>query len=385
MAPDLAIDKLQDLAPNSLILDPMTGSGTVVRHASMLGHRAVGTDLDPLAVLMSRVSTTPVADGTIERLAAEAVLRAERAENIVLPWIDEDVETQNFVNFWFGPEQRGDLRKLAHALSPAANCVTPDESAALDVLRIALSRIIVTKKVGASLAWDVSHSRPHKVMDTSDFDVMKAFKKSVEQVRQILANEPPAGNTDISRCDARALTGVLDGSIDAVITSPPYLNAIDYMRGHRLSLVWLGHRLTDLRYIRSNSIGAERGPDDAVRAQQFSRIQNAMCVTSDLARKHQIMVARYAEDLHNLLHETNRVLRQQGQAIFVVGNSCLKGTFIRNSDGVREAALINGLSVQSIIERELPQTSRYLPMPVGNDAPLGKRMRTETILSFIKP
>jgi hypothetical protein len=33
------------------------------------------------------------------------------------------------------------------------------------------------------------------------------------------------------------------------------------MRGHRLSLVWLGYRLADLRRIRSDSIGAERGPN----------------------------------------------------------------------------------------------------------------------------
>ena len=52
-----------------------------------------------------------------------------------------------------------------------------------------------------------------------------------------------------------------DESIDMVITSPPYLNAIDYLRGHRLSLVWLGHQLSGLRMIRSGSVGAERGPD----------------------------------------------------------------------------------------------------------------------------
>src|SRR3712207_7608036 len=49
----------------------------------------------------------------------------------------------------------------------------------------------------------------------------------------------------------------------AAITSPPYLNAIDYLRGHRLSLVWLGYRIGDLRLTRAVSIGAERRPDPA--------------------------------------------------------------------------------------------------------------------------
>jgi len=43
-----------------------------------------------------------------------------------------------------------------------------------------------------------------------------------------------------------------------VLTSPPYLNAIDYLRGHRLALVWLGHELGPLKEIRANSVGAER-------------------------------------------------------------------------------------------------------------------------------
>ena len=41
-----------------------------------------------------------------------------------------------------------------------------------DCLWLALSRIIVTKHVGATLAWDVSHSRPHKVRTENDFDVL---------------------------------------------------------------------------------------------------------------------------------------------------------------------------------------------------------------------
>jgi tRNA G10 N-methylase Trm11 len=58
MAPELAIAELTNLKPNSIVLDPMAGSGTVVRHASELGLRAVGFDLDPLAVLMSRAWTS---------------------------------------------------------------------------------------------------------------------------------------------------------------------------------------------------------------------------------------------------------------------------------------------------------------------------------------
>jgi DNA modification methylase len=74
-------------------------------------------------------------------------------------------------------------------------------------------------------------------------------------------------------------------SVDAVLTSPPYLNAIDYMRGHRMSLVWLGHSLTELRHIRSNSIGAERGSAYADTAGVLRSIKKAMGPIGDLPQR----------------------------------------------------------------------------------------------------
>ena len=45
--------------------------------------------------------------------------------------------------------------------------------------------------------------------------------------------------------------------------SPPYLTAIDYLRGHRLALVWFGSGILDQRSVRAGSIGAE---SSAIRA-----------------------------------------------------------------------------------------------------------------------
>ena len=68
MAPELALANLVDLPKGQIVLDPMSGSGTVLRQASALGHKAYGFDVDPLAVLMSRVWTTAVNDATVEAL-----------------------------------------------------------------------------------------------------------------------------------------------------------------------------------------------------------------------------------------------------------------------------------------------------------------------------
>ena len=77
MAPELALAGLESLRPGSLVLDPFAGSGTVLRQATELGHRAVGFDLDPLSVLMTRVWTTPVSDDATSEMASW-VLAASR-------------------------------------------------------------------------------------------------------------------------------------------------------------------------------------------------------------------------------------------------------------------------------------------------------------------
>lgn len=63
MAADIALDELVALPSGSVVLDPMAGSGTVLRVAADLGHRALGFDVDPLAVLMTKVWTTPIDPG----------------------------------------------------------------------------------------------------------------------------------------------------------------------------------------------------------------------------------------------------------------------------------------------------------------------------------
>ncbi len=103
----------------------------------------------------------------------------------------------------------------------------------------------------------------------------------------------------------------------------------------------------------------------------------------ELPRRQAAIVARYAGDVYRFMSEVARVLKPEGKAILVVGNSCLNGAFVRNSDGVIKAASMVGLRLLSQVERELPIQNRYLPMPTDNKKPLGKRMRTETILTFV--
>ena len=214
-----------------------------------------------------------------------------------------------------------------------------EDNASLDLIRLALSRIIVTKEPRASLARDTSHSRPHKVLKDSDFQVFQALEQLIQLLKRRLAQHPPSGLADVNSGDAHRLDTVGSGTVDAIITSPPYLNATDYLRGHRLALVWLGYTLKQLRQTRSSSIGAERAPDDLQVRHLFSQIWAAMGDLQELPNRYRLMAERYAEDLYRMVSEIARVLRPGGAATLVVGNSCLK-SHLQNSAVERDFAAL---------------------------------------------
>jgi len=380
MAPEIAFNALADIRHDSVILDPMVGSGTVLRTVSDLGFQGVGFDLDPLSVLMSKVGTTPLNSKILKEKTDTIISTAceLNSNDLHLPWIDSDTETNSFINFWFASTQKDPLRKLSYILhdlkGPYANA-----------LRIGLSKLIITKNTGASLAGDVSHGRPHKIRDKNDYDVFSSYKNACYSLAKILDFQSLQGSAIVKLGDARNLNLVKNESIDAVITSPPYLNAIDYMRGHKFALVWLGYRIQELRLIRSNSVGAEKGPDNGSECEKASVITKQLKDYDKLPSRIQKMIIRYILDMYDIIAECSRVLKIGGKATFVVGNSSLQGIYIRNTAIVDTIAYLNGLRLESEIEREIPVNKRYMPAPAYRKVSTFKnRMRTESVMTFFK-
>jgi hypothetical protein len=86
------------------------------------------------------------------------------------------------------------------------------------------------------------------------------------------------------------------------------------------------------------------------------------------------------------LREAHRVLKMGGRAVYVVGNSTLRGTFIRNSSIVAAAAREVGFELNAKHIRTLPANRRYLPPPKAGKISdtLDGRMRQEVVLVFDK-
>lgn len=380
MAPEIAFEALKGLPRGSTILDPMAGSGTVLKTISEKGFNGLGYDIDPLAVLMTKAWTSNIEAEKFLKRSNEIVQEAHelRLPDIHLPWIDDDPETKAFINFWFGRRQINSLRKLSFLLS---NTKGPYS----DLCKIALSRIIITKTNGASLAADISHSRPHKVKETNDFDVLLNYGRSCDRLAKFFPSVKELDTVKVYQGDARKLKKIDDHSVDAIVTSPPYLNALDYMRGHKMSLVWLGHSISELSHIRSVNVGAEKAPEKSHDKNLISEITKGLDGVKQLPSRKLKMVQRYAVDMHKVLGECYRVLEKKGRATFVVGNSCVDGVYIQNSKIINRAADIHGFTLKERTWRKIPENRRYLPPPNNDEkSSLGKRMRTEVILTFNK-
>jgi hypothetical protein len=374
MAPEIALDKIDLLTKaGATVLDPMCGSGTVVRLAAEHERVGIGADLDPLAVIITRTACHPAwADELVERAEAVAI-RAWRYSGKLPEWIAKDTETREFVDYWFAQEQAEDLSRLARVLFTAPRRDDP--------LRVAFSRMIVTKERGASLARDTSHSRPHKVTETNDYDVFTEFVKSAKKLATLIGGEGIKHRPSIRRADARALTHVKSGSVDLTVTSPPYLNAIDYLRGHKMSLVWMGWTASGIRELRGTSVGVERGMDEVAPEVQ-AIAERAVPRMGDLPARRQGMVLRFTHDMDRLARSLARVTKRKGYLVVVVADSQLKGVSISNADICAGAATRHGFEMVERAERQLPSQHRYLPPPTASTGTLATRMKHEIIFTF---
>jgi DNA modification methylase len=177
-----------------------------------------------------------------------------------------------------------------------------------------------------------------------------------------------------------------DGSIDLVLTSPPYLNAIDYMRCSKFSLVWMGHNVIDLRRIRGESVGAEISTEQALEEHWVQSLIMQLGLKSRLPDRDCAILSQYVWDMGAAIREVSRILKRGGRAVYVVGDSTMRGTFVRNSSIVQAIAEEHGLKLQSRHSRTLPPNRRYLPPPsaLSSTATMDGRMREEVVLEMKK-
>ena len=383
MAPSIVWESLPDNGKRLRVLDPMAGSGTTLVSARVKGHQAIGFDTDPLALLIARAWCSDIDPDRLKHRSNLVLERAQRISECLTAEqaypVHADEETRSFLSFWFDDRNRIQLTSLSRCVSRVHN--TREKT----LLWCAFSRLIITKKSGASLAMDISHSRPHRKYEEAPIRPFDKFQHAVDYIIEkspFAYNPTKAPAVIIRNGDVRNLP-FKGNSVDMVITSPPYLNAIDYIRGHKFSLVWMGYSIAILRSIRSDNIGTERSGTLA----ETDFIQNAlkkMIGAQKLDRKFRGMVSRYISDMNRVFYELKRVLKKNGKAIIVIGDSMIRGVFVNNSEGLIYLAHQNGMRLLSRATRTLAENRRYLPPPNSwaSGSKMQTRMKEEVVLKF---
>ncbi|MET7761927.1 hypothetical protein ABZS71_07780 [Streptomyces sp. NPDC005393] len=375
MAPELAAAKVSSLTSDAVVLDPMMGSGTFPIMAARSGHRAFGCDTDPLAIV---IADTLASDYQLSDFLQQASVVHEKAMAMQDVDVQVDPETSKFIDFWFDPTARARLSALASAIMQA-----PPQLMA--PLWCAYSRLIISKDVGASRARDVSHSRPHRVRDNASFDPVEKFIASAKAVAARVSNSrelncrsgSPTPSPVILRADARNLP-FEQASVDAVMTSPPYLIAIDYLRGHRMSLVWMGYSISYLRSLRSGNIGSEAGLMVEVPLQEVVETSYSGSLPDRSVR----IIGRYVRDMDQVMEELARVVKPGGLVSFVMADARMNGVQVSIENILLRLGQRNGLVHRSRVSRSLPESRRYLPPPRDSKGALDGRMKEEVILTF---
>ena len=370
-------------APGEAVLDPMMGSGTTLVEALHCGRRAIGCDLDPLAVRIARIKSRaddiPALEGSLRDLLASLFQIFWDASNLDKElrrrFSDHD---QAFIDYWFLPQTQRELMALILAIEQES------DPAIREFLEVVLSSIIVTKSGGVSRARDLAHSRPHLDKTKTPREAISQFEAKARKMIRALAERPTfATEAEIHLSDARQLP-LADDSVDLIVTSPPYANAIDYMRAHKFSLVWLGEKMADLSEKRSTYIGSERirrhAPEELP-----EKVRIVVERLTEKDPKKAKVLGQYFLDMDRVFGEMKRVLKPGRAAIMVIGTSTMRGMDVETHLCLVELSRRQGFQVVGIKERKLDRNRRMMPARFKSKvSSIENRMHQEYILALLK-
>jgi len=333
------------------VLDPFAGSGTTLVEARLAGARAWGTELLAPAVLAARVKTDFELDPDVLDRAADRLLRAaERRAPGPLPFLRETRRQ-------FAPRSLADLTRVRDALRSGAR---PVDAA----LRLAFGRILIpSSRLHRSPCLGYSRSRARAGPDVFQ-RFRSAVRETVEDLRALSGSRSSWGPaTVVDRRDARDGRWPA-GSVDLAITSPPYVNGMDYVMNYKVDLAWLGyvHSYRDLAALRRAEVACDNLPrNETVAYLGTNHVPDRWLreilprIRENVRRKgtyrrddmHGI-VHRYFADLVPVLSGVRTALKPGGRFVIVVGDSLIAGAYVPGDLILARIAASLGYRIESV-------------------------------------
>lgn len=207
--------------PGDVVCDAFMGRGTSVLQAALMGRAAIGSDANPLSLLLTRPRLRPPALGDVEARLAAA------------PWGRGEIERDDLLAFYH-PET---LREICALRRYLITCASDGLDAVDDWIRMVALNRLTGHSPGFFSVYTMPPNQAVSVKSQLKINARRAqapprrhiaeliFKKS----RALLAEGAPVGcDAQLAVADAARLDHVADSAVDLVVTSPPFLDVVDY-------------------------------------------------------------------------------------------------------------------------------------------------------------
>ncbi len=296
------------------VLDPFCGCGTTLVEGSILNRYSVGNDLNPLATLLTRVKTMPLSDSQLLKVKITFDAIKNRISNSDAKEFTAPELPNRNISKLFTTSMLKELQIIKETIDIIKN----DDTTLFEYLLVGLSatiRAIIESENGNNITG--IFERKINAMTYLMRDYAKLFKKQ----------------TKVTTGDARKLN-LSSNSVDLIVTSPPYVNALDYYRVHMYNMLWLG---MDYNIFKLHEIGGH----------------------SHFLLNRFRLLSEYLGDMLRAMIEMNRVLKTGKVCAIVVGNSSIDYEMIESHKYFASMAKRIGFEHKKTLFRKIDRTSKY--------------------------
>jgi DNA modification methylase len=352
---------LENSLPGDLVCDPFMGSATTLVEAIVHDRKAHGTDINPVASLIARAKTTPIAPLLLNKEVEEIlrdlhfIIETDQKQTRLIDYRGKRFEIKTLdhqrIDYWFPEKQKHDLAIILSRINAVK------DPRIRDFLLCGFSNILKLCS-----RWLMKSVKPTIDKDKMIADAYKAFATQVR--RMVKKNEGffmLVGHKQIEcivdNMDGRRMN-LKNNSVTLIVTSPPYVTSYEYADLHQLSALWLEYarNLPEFRKGFIGSIQKENGPREL-----YSRLgKETVEKLHEINKREANGVAQYFYEMQECFEEMYRVLKEGGRAVIVVGDTDLRKVKIQNASVFIETTEAIGFKKHDIILRPIP--SKILPL-----------------------
>lgn len=359
--PDVVRKIIEEYAKGSnLIADLFAGCGTTLVEAKVHGISSVGVDINPVAQLITKVKTTPLAPDDLQQAYTALVNLFDKYNESDY----EDIKKHERIDYWFTPSQK---TKIAFLYDTVFHLEADDDTK--DFFYVCISHILKNCSW-----WLQSGTKPQRDMEKEPEDPFNEFKRHCNKMigwNEKFYNELSKIGylgipCEIYLGDARH-TSITSESIDAIITSPPYVTSYEYADIHQLTAYWMEY-ISDIHEFRKKFIGSSYSGNDSLIVPNSKQAQKIVNDLSENSKHIARDVAQYFNDMQEVAKEMARVLAPNGHACIVIGNTTIKEVQIKSAEVFYEFLRNAGLRKVTVIKRSIP----HKLMPTLRDKNTGR-------------